>query len=35
MFSFRIITENFEVLSRKVLWMVGKGECDSVGFFVR
>ena len=35
MFSFRIITENFEVLTRKVLWMVDKGGCDSVGFFVR
>ena len=22
-------------LSCEVLWMVGKGECDSVGFFVR
>ena len=39
-FSFGIIAENFEVFEndifdRKVLWMVGKGEWNSVGFFFR
>ena len=38
-FSFGIITENFEVFENgifdcKVLWMVGEGEWNSVGFFV-
>ena len=38
-FSFGIIAENFEVFENdifdcKVLWMVGKGEWNSVGFFV-
>ena len=37
-FSFGIIAENFEVFESdicdcKVLWMVGKGEWNSVGFF--
>ena len=39
MFSFEIFAENFEVFEngifdRKVLWMVGEGEWNSVGFFV-
>ena len=39
MFSFGIIAENFEVFVNdifdcKVLWMVGKGEWNSAGFFV-
>ena len=39
MFSFGIIAENFEVFEndifdRKVLWVVGKCEWNSVGFFV-
>ena len=40
LFSFGIIAENdFEVFENdifdwKVLWMVGKGEWNSVGFFV-
>ena len=39
MFTFGIIAENFEVFKNdifdcKVLWMVGKGEWNSVGFFV-
>ena len=39
LFSFGIIAENFEVFENdifdcKVLWMVGKGEWHSVGFFV-
>ena len=39
MFSFGIIVEDFEVFENnifdyKVLWMVGKGEWNSVGFFV-
>ena len=39
MFSFGIIAENFEVFENyifdcKVLWMVGEGEWNSVGFFV-
>ena len=39
MFSFGIIAENFEVFENdifdcKVLWMVGNGEWNSVGFFV-
>ena len=39
MFSFGIIAENFEVFENdifdcKVSWMVGKGEWNSVGFFV-
>ena len=39
MFSFGIIAENFEVFENdiwdcKVLWMVGEGKCNSVGFFV-
>ena len=39
MFSFGIIGENFVVFENdifdcKVSWMVGKGECNSVGFFV-
>ena len=38
-FSFGIIAENFEVFENdnfdcKVLWMVSKGEWNSVGFFV-
>ena len=38
-FSFGIIAENFEVFENdtydcKVLWMVGEGEWNSVGFFV-
>ena len=38
-FSFGIITENFEVFENdifdcKALWTVGKGEWNSVGFFV-
>ena len=39
MLSFQIIAENFEVFENdifafKVLWMVGEGELNSVGFFV-
>ena len=39
MFSFRIIAEGFEVFETdifycKVLWMVGKGEWNSVSFFI-
>ena len=39
MFSFGIIAENFEVFENdifdsKVLWVVGKCEWNSVGFFV-
>ena len=41
MFRFGIIAENFEVFENdincfdcKVLWMVGEGECNSVGYFV-
>ena len=39
MLSFGIIAENFEVFENdifdcKVLWMVGKGEWNSVSFFV-
>ena len=39
MLSFGIIAENFEVFENcifdcKVLWMVGEGEWNSVGFFV-
>ena len=39
MFSFGIIGGNFEVFENdifdwKVLWMVGKSELNSVGFFV-
>ena len=39
MFSFGIIAENFTVFENhtsdcKVLWMVGEGEVNSVGFFV-
>ena len=39
MFSFGIIAENFQVFEndifdRKVLWVVGKGEWNFVGFFV-
>ena len=39
MFSFRIIAENFEVFENdifdyKVLWMVGEGKWNSVGFSV-
>ena len=39
MFSFGIIAENFEVFEKdifdwKVLWVVGKCEWNSVGFFV-
>ena len=39
MFSFGIIAENFEVFEidifdSKVLWVVGKCEWNSVGFFV-
>ena len=39
MFRFGIIAENFEVFEnaifyRKVLWMVGKDEWNSFGFFV-
>ena len=39
MFSFGITAENFEVFESdifdcKVLWMVGEGEWNSVGFFV-
>ena len=39
MFSFGIVAEHFEVFENdtfdcKVLWMVGKGEWKSVGFFV-
>ena len=38
-FSFGIIAESFEVFENdifdcKVLWMVGKGEWDSVGFLL-
>ena len=38
MFTFRIIAEDFEVFENyifdsKVLWMVGKAEWNSVGFF--
>ena len=38
-FSFGIIAENFEVfdndtLDCKVLWKLGEGEWNSVGFFV-
>jgi len=38
-FSFGIIVGNFEVFENdtydcKVLWMVGEGEWNSVGFFV-
>ena len=38
-FSFRIIAEGFEVFETdifycKVLWMVGKGEWNSVSFFI-
>ena len=37
MFSFGIIAENFEVFENyifdcEILWMVGKGEWNSVGF---
>ena len=39
MFSFGIVAENFKVFENgifdcKVLWVVGEGERDSVGFFV-
>ena len=41
MFSFGINAENFEVLENinyifdcKVLWLIGEGEWNSVGFFV-
>ena len=39
MFSFGIIAKNFEVFENdifdcKILWMVGEGEWNSVGFFV-
>ena len=39
MFSFRIIAEDFagfenDIFDCKVLWVVGKGEWNSVGFFV-
>ena len=39
MFGFGVIAENFEVFENyifyyKVLWMVGKGEWNSVSFFV-
>ena len=39
MFSFGIIAENLEVFENdtfdwKVLWIVGEGEGNSVGFFV-
>ena len=39
MFSFGIVAEKFEaiendILDCEVLWMVGKGEWNSVGFFV-
>ena len=39
MFSFGIIAENFEVFENdifdcQVLWVVGKCEWNSVGFFV-
>ena len=39
MFSFRMIAEDFEGFENdtfdcKVLWVVGKGEWNSVGFFV-
>ena len=39
MLSFGIIAENFEVFKNdifdsKVVWMVSKGEWNSVGFFV-
>ena len=39
MFGFGIIAENFKVFENdifdcKVVWMVGKGEWKSVGFFV-
>ena len=39
MFSFGIVAEYFEVFENgifecKVLWMVGEGQWDSVGFFV-
>ena len=38
-FGFGVIAENFEVFENdifdcKVLWMVSKGEWNSVGFFV-
>jgi len=38
-FGFGVIAENFEVFEIdifdcKVLWMVGKGEWNSVGFFI-
>ena len=39
MFSFDITSENFEIFENeifdcKVLWMVGDGERNAVGFFV-
>ena len=39
MFGFGVIAENFEAFENdifdcKVLWMLGKGEWNSVGFFV-
>ena len=34
MFILGIIVENFEVFENDILWMVGKGEWSSVGFFV-
>ena len=34
MFTFGIIAEHFEVFDWKVLWMIGEGEWNSLGFLV-